>query len=243
MLEVPERHTPGGSTLRPRRCGPPSPTRSPGAVTFQRLTQAARAGAEAGRRRRHRLGPGGGAGSSARPEPPCNRRRPPGRAARAPGDPRRPRGAEDEDEGCAVELQITEGGAEVARCWLGDGCPGGRGRFMHWLGSFALLPPANLTDTKKVRREEDFSCSGAGHGRWTYPPASPPRRVLWACRAGTAWVVALDITPTLSRHSPPCLLGPALPGFASPRPGCSTLSTPPRCQHSCGLAAPPYPAV
>lgn len=55
--------------------------------------------------------PGGGTRKRPpRPEPPCNRRRPEqSRAGRPPGDPHA-MGDEDEDEGCAVELRITEGG-------------------------------------------------------------------------------------------------------------------------------------
>lgn len=134
----PRAHSPGGSTLRPRETGPPSPTRSPGAVTFQRLTQAARGG-ELGSREAAPApasAPEAAPGSSrpgrsrhvtgaARPEP----------SRAGPSDPPA-MGDEDEDEGCAVELQITEGGAGGGPgCWLGDGCPGGRGR-VHALAGF-----------------------------------------------------------------------------------------------------------
>lgn len=67
-----------------------------------------------GRRCRRPTRPGGGTRKRPpRPEPPCNRRRPEPSCA-GPSDPPA-MGDEDEDEGCAVELRITEGGAGAAR--------------------------------------------------------------------------------------------------------------------------------
>lgn len=88
---------------------PPQPC----AVTFQ-PPDSGRAGRGAGRRRRRPVGPGGGTRKHPpRLEPPCNRRRPEPSCA----GPRHPpaMGDEDDDEGCAVELRITEGGCGIWR--------------------------------------------------------------------------------------------------------------------------------
>lgn len=94
---------------------PPSEAshRSPAPSRSSRLTQAARGGE-----------PGGGAGARSAPEAAPGSTRP-GRSRHVTGAARSPSragpsdppamGDEDEDEGCAVELQITEGGCRIPR--------------------------------------------------------------------------------------------------------------------------------
>lgn len=165
----PRVHTPGGSPLRPRETRPPprAPTRSPGAVTFQRLTQAARGG-EPGGGAGARLGPGGGTRKlPPRPEPPCNRRRPPrSRAARAPAT-RRPWGTRTRTRAVPWSCRSPKVGQGVAR---GAGRvmagPAGRGRFMHRLGSFAPCAHSQPDGARgEGRRGELPAAQGAGHGR------------------------------------------------------------------------------
>lgn len=119
---------------------------------------------------------------------------------------------------------------------------------MHWLGSFAPCAPANPDRAEeKVRRGELPAAQGAGQEVRTYPPGqwltSPPWESLEPAAAeAPPWVQARPpvMPPTLPGPlSPPCLLGPALQ-VGMPFQA-ATLSTPPGCQHSCGLAAPPPP--
>lgn len=212
----PRAHSPRTSPLRLREMGPPRPpARRPGAVTFQRLTQASQGG-EQGGGAGARLSPGGGTRKlPPRPEPPCNRRRPELSLA-GPSDPPA-MGDEDEDEGCAVELQITEGGAAVAR---------GAGRAMAaqagWEGSctgWVHLPPvpaANLTGHEEKVGVENFQLLkvlGTG-GEEPYPPAGVPGMVPRASRLHThlGWARLLAVPPQPL---------PALPALPCPAMVCT----------------------
>lgn len=136
------------------------PTRSPTPSRSSLLTQAARGGE-----------PGGGAGArSALEAAPGSTR--PGRSRHVTGAARSPSragpsdppamGDEDEDEGCAVELQITEGGCEIPRR-----LPGAGGKSQQPAG--LIRPPCARSQPDRARREgergELRAAQGAGHGR------------------------------------------------------------------------------
>lgn len=159
------------------------PTRSPASSRSSRLTQAAQGGE-----------PGGGAGArSALEAAPGSTR--PGRsrhvtgAARSPSraGPRDPpaMGDEDEEEGCAVELQITEGGCGIPRRLPRTG-----GKSQRPAGLIRPpVPAANLTGHEEKVSVENFALLkvlGTGgeeprslgqcpwHGALGLLPAHPP---------------------------------------------------------------------
>lgn len=127
------------------------PTRSPAPSRSSRLTQAARGGE-----------PGGGAGARSAPEAAPGSTRP-GRSRHVTGAARSPSragpsdppamGDEDEDEGCAVELQITEGGCRIPRRLPRTG-----GKSQRPAGLICPpVPAANLTGHEEKVSVENFA--------------------------------------------------------------------------------------
>lgn len=190
-----------GRPCRPLRL----PTRSPVLSRSSRLTQAARGGE-----------PGGGAGARSAPEAAPGSTRP-GRsrhvtgAARSPsraGPSDRPAmGDEDEDEGCAVELQITEGGCRIPRRLPGTG-----GKSQRPAGLIRPpVPAANLTGHEEKVSVENFALLkvlGTGGENcvhwasalaWYFGPSARPLAWTWAW----AWLLGRSPHPFPAEHPLP----------------------------------------